>query len=31
MGKRIIPSDKNTISAKKKNLIITLEQKFDVI
>jgi hypothetical protein len=31
MDKRKIPSDKNTMSAKKKRLVITLEQKFDVI
>jgi hypothetical protein len=31
MDKRKIPSDKNTKNAKKKRLVITLEQKFDLI
>jgi hypothetical protein len=31
MDKRKIPSDKNTVNPEKKRLIITLEQKFDVI
>jgi hypothetical protein len=31
MDKRKLPSDKNTMNPKKKRLIITLEQKFDVI
>jgi hypothetical protein len=30
MDKRKIPLDKNTSNAKKKTLVITLEQKFDV-
>jgi hypothetical protein len=31
MDKRNIPSDKNTANAKKTRLVITSEQKFDVI
>jgi hypothetical protein len=31
MDTRKIPSDKNTMSTKKKRIIITLQQKFDMI